>query len=372
AAEGTELPEVSGFTALPGSGVSAAGPDGEKLLAGNLKFIKKYVKISADISERADKLSIEGKTPLFFAKDSELMGIIAVADTIKEDSAEAIDQLKSMGIHVAMITGDNFRTAEAIGTRVSVDRVYSGVLPDQKAGIIEKLKTAGKVAMVGDGINDAPALTTADTGIAIGAGADVAIDAADVVVMKSRLTDVVAAIRMSRATIRNIHENLFWAFFYNAICIPMAIGLFGFAMKPMYGAMAMSLSSFCVCMNALRLNLVKLYDKSRDRKGKPADFSTLDKETIEEAENKVNDEDHKDLLDDKEENMMEKTILVEGMMCMHCEATVKKALEAIDGVESAVASHEAGTAVVQLSKDVADEVLTKAIEDKDYAVKGIK
>ncbi|MBE6026136.1 MAG: heavy metal translocating P-type ATPase [Clostridiales bacterium] len=372
AAEGTELPEVSGFTALPGSGVSAAGPDGEKLLAGNLKFIKKYVKISADISERADKLSIEGKTPLFFAKDSELMGIIAVADTIKEDSAEAIDQLKSMGIHVAMITGDNFRTAEAIGTRVSVDRVYSGVLPDQKAGIIEKLKTAGKVAMVGDGINDAPALTTADTGIAIGAGADVAIDAADVVVMKSRLTDVVAAIRMSRATIRNIHENLFWAFFYNAICIPMAIGLFGFAMKPMYGALAMSLSSFCVCMNALRLNLVKLYDKSRDRKGKPADFSTLDREAIEEAENKVNDEDHKDLLDDKEENMMEKTILVEGMMCMHCEATVKKALEAIDGVESAVASHEAGTAVVQLSKDVADEVLTKAIEDKDYAVKGIK
>ena len=372
AAEGTELPEVSGFTALPGSGVSAAGPDGEKLLAGNLKFIKKYVKISADISERADKLSIEGKTPLFFAKDSELMGIIAVADTIKEDSAEAIDQLKSMGIHVAMITGDNFRTAEAIGTRVSVDRVYSGVLPDQKAGIIEKLKTAGKVAMVGDGINDAPALTTADTGIAIGAGADVAIDAADVVVMKSRLTDVVAAIRMSRATIRNIHENLFWAFFYNAICIPMAIGLFGFAMKPMYGALAMSLSSFCVCMNALRLNLVKLYDKSRDRKGKPADFSALDKEAIEEAENKVNDEDHKDLLDDKEENMMEKTILVEGMMCMHCEAAVKKALEAIDGVESAVASHEAGTAVVQLSKDVADEVLTKAIEDKDYAVKGIK
>ena len=372
AAEGTELPEVSGFTALPGSGVSAIGPDGGKLLAGNLKFIKKYVKISADISERADKLSIEGKTPLFFAKDSELMGIIAVADTIKEDSAEAIDQLKSMGIHVAMITGDNFKTAEAIGTRVSVDRVYSGVLPDQKAGIIEKLKTAGKVAMVGDGINDAPALTTADTGIAIGAGADVAIDAADVVVMKSRLTDVVAAIRMSRATIRNIHENLFWAFFYNAICIPMAIGLFGFAMKPMYGAMAMSLSSFCVCMNALRLNLVKLYDKSRDRKGKPADFSALDKEAIEEAENKVNDEDHKDLLDDKEENMMEKTILVEGMMCMHCEATVKKALEAIDGVESAVASHEAGTAVVQLSKDVADEVLTKAIEDKDYAVKGIK
>ena len=375
AAEGTELEEVYGFTALPGSGVSALGPAGEKLTAGNLKFIKKYVEINDEINEMADSLSAEGKTPLFFAKDSELMGIIAVADTIKEDSAEAIEQLKNMGIHVAMITGDNHRTAEAIGSAVSVDRVYSGVLPDQKAGIIEKLKTAGKVAMVGDGINDAPALTSADTGIAIGAGADVAIDAADVVVMKSRLTDVVAAIRMSRATIRNIHENLFWAFFYNAICIPMAIGLFGFAMKPMYGALAMSLSSFCVCMNALRLNLVKVYDKSHDRKGKPADLSMLGSEAAgraNEKDNTVNDEDHNDLLDDKEEKQMEKTILVEGMMCMHCEATVKKALEAIDGVESAAASHEAGTAVVQLSKDVADEVLAKAIEDKDYVVKGIR
>ena len=241
------------------------------------------------------------------------------------------------------------------------------MLPDQKAGIIEKLKACGKTAMVGDGINDAPALTTADTGIAIGAGADVAIDAADVVVMKSTLTDVAAAIRMSRATIRNIHENLFWAFFYNAICIPLAIGLFGIELQPMYGALAMSLSSFCVCMNALRLNLVKIYDPSRDRKGKPADLSLLEREEAV-ADDNVNDED----LNNKEENLMEKTIKVEGMMCMHCEATVKKALEALDGVESAVASHEAGTAVVQLSKDVADDVLTKAIEDKDYVVKGIE
>ena len=276
---------------------------------------------------------------------------------------EAIAQLKKMGIYVAMITGDNFKTASAIATQARVDQIYAGVLPEEKAGIIEKLKACGKTAMVGDGINDAPALTTADTGIAIGAGADVAIDAADVVVMKSTLTDVVAAIRMSRATIRNIHENLFWAFFYNAICIPLAIGLFGIALQPMYGAMAMSLSSFCVCMNALRLNLVKLYDPTHDRKGKPADLNPL----YEEAINKANDD-----LNNKEDNLMEKTIKVEGMMCMHCEATVKKALEAIDGVESAVASHEAGTAVVQLSKDVADEVLTKAIEDKDYEVKGIE
>ena len=355
--------EERGFTALPGNGIKATGIMGEKLLAGNLKFITKYVDITDDIRNRADKLSEEGKTPLLFAKNSQLLGIIAVADTIKQDSVEAIAQLKKMGIYVAMITGDNFKTASAIATQARVDQIYAGVLPEEKAGIIEKLKACGKTAMVGDGINDAPALTTADTGIAIGAGADVAIDAADVVVMKSTLTDVVAAIRMSRATIRNIHENLFWAFFYNAICIPLAIGLFGIALQPMYGAMAMSLSSFCVCMNALRLNLVKLYDPTHDRKGKPADLNPL----YEEAINKANDD-----LNNKEDNLMEKTIKVEGMMCMHCEATVKKALEAIDGVESAVASHEAGTAVVQLSKDVADEVLTKAIEDKDYEVKGIE
>ena len=378
ACEGKELPEVSGFTALPGSGVSAFGPAGEKLTAGNLKFIGKYADITDSMQKEADRLSSEGKTPLFFLRDSAFMGMIAVADKIKDDSAEAVEQLKKMGIHTVMITGDNYRTAEAIGGKCRVDCVYAGVLPDQKAGIIEKLKTAGKVAMVGDGINDAPALTAADTGIAIGAGTDVAVDAADVVVMKSRLTDVAAAIRMSRATIRNIHENLFWAFFYNAICIPMAIGLFGFAMKPMYGALAMSLSSFCVCMNALRLNLVKLYDASHDKKGKPADFSLIESDNAERAAyalakiKKVYDEDQTDLMNDKEEKQMEKTIRVEGMMCMHCEATVKKALEAIDGVESASASHEAGTAVVQLSKDVADEVLTKAIEDKDYTVKGIE
>ncbi len=362
-AEGLDLDEVANFTALPGNGIKATGIQGEKLLAGNLKFITKYVDITDDIRNRADKLSEEGKTPLLFLKDSQLLGIIAVADIIKQDSVEAIAQLKKMGIYVAMITGDNFKTASAIAEQARVDQIYAGVLPEEKAGIIEKLKACGKTAMVGDGINDAPALTTADTGIAIGAGADVAIDAADVVVMKSTLTDVVAAIRMSRATIRNIHENLFWAFFYNAICIPLAIGLFGIALQPMYGAMAMSLSSFCVCMNALRLNLVKLYDPTHDRKGKPADLNPL----YEEAINKANDD-----LNNKEDNLMEKTIKVEGMMCMHCEATVKKALEAIDGVESAVASHEAGTAVVQLSKDVADEVLTKVIEDKDYEVKGIE
>jgi Cu2+-exporting ATPase len=271
-----------------------------------------------------------------------------------------------MGISVVMLTGDNEAVAKSVGLSVGIDDVIAGVLPDGKESAVRKLMSRGKVAMVGDGINDAPALMRADVGIAIGAGADVAIDAADVVVMKSRLTDVAAAIRMSRATIRNIHENLFWAFFYNAICIPMAIGLFGFAMKPMYGALAMSLSSFCVCMNALRLNLVKLYDDSHDRPGKAADIRKL------EAEMDNNESEISNQIDQTEENIMEKTIKVEGMMCMHCEATVKKALEAIDGVESAVASHEAGTAVVQLSKDVDDAVLTKAIEDKDYTVKGIE
>ena len=370
AAEGTDPVEVTGFMALPGNGVKAAAPDGEMIFAGNMKFIRGYVVLPENIIRKADELSSQGKTPLFFVKGTELLGIIAVADTIKEDSREAIEQLKNMGIHTVMITGDNQRTAEAIAEQAGVDQVYSGVLPGEKAGIIEKLKKAGKVAMVGDGINDAPALTVADTGVAIGAGADVAIDAADCVVMKSTLSDVAAAIRMSRATIRNIHENLFWAFFYNAICIPLAIGLFGIALKPMYGALAMSLSSFCVCMNALRLNLVKVYDTKRDRRGKTPELAAL-KEAEKDSANQVNN-DHNDLLNIKEENLMEKTIKVEGMMCMHCEATVKKALEAIDGVESAVASHEAGTAVVQLSKDVDDAVLTKAIEDKDYTVKGIE
>ena len=387
AAEGLVLDDLADFIALPGNGVRATGPGNEAYAAGSLRFIKNIVPISDEIREKSDALSNQGKTPLFFAKDAELLGIIAVADTIKDDSVEAIRELKNMGIHVAMITGDNFRTAAAIASQARVDRIFAGVLPDQKAGIIEKLRRAGKVAMVGDGINDAPALTAADTGIAIGAGSDVAIDAADVVVMKSTLTDVAAAIRLSRATIRNIHENLFWAFFYNAICIPLAIGLYGIALQPMYGALAMSLSSFCVCMNALRLNLTKLYDPSRDRKGKPADMSVFDEDDrslmdkISEAGYKFNDEDLDELRnsydsdnndDIEEEDLMEKTIKVEGMMCMHCEATVKKALEALDGVESAVASHEAGTAVVKLLKEVPDAELTKAIEDKDYVVKGIE
>ena len=286
-----------------------------------------------------------------------IAGIIAVADTIKDDSARAISELHGMGIRVVMLTGDNARTANAIGTQAGVDDVIAGVLPDGKANAIRRLMEDGKVAMVGDGINDAPALTVADIGIAIGAGTDVAIDAADIVVMKSRLTDVTAAIRMSRATIRNIHQNLFWAFFYNAICIPLAMGLYGVAMKPMYGAAAMALSSFFVCMNALRLNLVKIHDPSHDRKIKqksagsafvaPAEIIT-------------------------EEKTMTKTLKVEGMMCPHCEARVKKALEAIDGVDNAVADHTKGTAVVTLSADVADEVLTKAVEAQDYTVLGVE
>ncbi len=374
-ARGLTIDDVTAFMALPGNGVRGTASDGSVLTAGSLKYIRSHVKVADDIRTQAEELAKQGKTPLLFTRGDELLGIIAVADTIKEDSREAIEQLKNMGIQTVMITGDNYNTASAIASQAGVDRIFAGVMPDKKASIIEKLKTAGKVAMVGDGINDAPALTTADTGIAIGAGADVAIDAADVVVMKSTLTDVAAAIRMSRRTITNIHENLFWAFFYNAICIPLAIGLYGIALQPMYGALAMSLSSFCVCMNALRLNLVKLYDPSRDRKGKLPDLTELDRDNNEKSgmtgtsENDNNDLD--DLLNDKEETLMEKTIQVEGMMCMHCEATVKKALEAIDGVESAVASHEAGTAVVQLSKDVDDAVLTKAIEDKDYTVKGI-
>ena len=274
-----------------------------------------------------------------------------MADTIKQDSAQAISELKNMGIRVVMLTGDNERTARAIGAAAGVDEVIAGVYPDGKAAVISGLKGSGKTAMVGDGINDAPALTTADMGIAIGAGTDVAIDAADIVVMKSRLSDVTAAIRTSRATIRNIHQNLFWAFFYNAICIPLAMGLYGVAMKPMYGAAAMALSSFFVCMNALRLNLVDIHDARRDKKIKQSKNNTR---IIEEAKN------------------MTKVLKVDGMMCAHCEARVKKALEAIDGVESALADHSKGTATVQLTKDVADEVLKKAVEDQDYEVLGIE
>ena len=295
---------------------------------------------------------------MLFAFDGELAGIIAVADTIKADSAEAIRELKGMGIKTVMLTGDNERTANAIGVLAGVDEVIAGVLPEGKADVIRRLKDKGKVAMVGDGINDAPALTIADTGIAIGAGTDVAIDAADIVVMKSRLTDVTAAIRMSRATIRNIHQNLFWAFFYNAICIPLAMGLYGVAMKPMYGAAAMALSSFFVCMNALRLNLVRIHDASHDRKIKqnPA-IQAGSSETAEEK---------------KEEKPMTKTLKVEGMMCEHCEARVKKALEKLDGVESAVADHNKGTAVVTLLADVDNDTLKQAVEEQDYLVRGIE
>ena len=343
--EPVTISEVSEFTALPGNGLSGR-LNGEELLGGNLTFISSRVTVSETIKKEAQTLAGEGKTPLFFAKGGRLAGIIAVADTIKEDSPKAVKELQNMGIHVVMLTGDNERTAKAVGAQAGVDEVIAGVLPDGKESVIRSLKSKGKVAMVGDGINDAPALTRADIGIAIGAGTDVAIDAADVVLMKSRLSDVPAAIRLSRATLRNIHENLFWAFFYNVIGIPLAMGvwipLFGWQLNPMFGAAAMSLSSFCVVSNALRLNFFDMYRSDRDKKIK---------------EKKK-----------KETKTMEKTLKVEGMMCEHCEARVKKALEAVPGVESAVASHKDGTAVVTLSQDVPYETLKKAFEDQDDKV----
>ena len=345
-AAGTGIPEVTDFKALPGNGLSAV-LNGEVLEGGSFKYISEKYAIPAEFTTKVTALSDEGKTPLLFSKGGSFIGIIAVADTIKDDSAAAIRELKGMGINVYMLTGDNERTARAIGKQAGDIEVIAGVLPDGKSRKVSELKNSGKVIMVGDGINDAPALTVADTGIAIGAGADIAIDAADIVVMKNRLTDVSAAIRLSRATIRNIHENLFWAFIYNAICIPLAIGLFGIEMKPAYGAAAMALSSFCVCMNALRLNLVKIHDASHDRKIKAKTNKT-------------------------EEKTMTKTLKVEGMMCEHCEARVKKALEAVAGVESAVADHNANTAVVTLNADVSDDVLKKAVEDQDYKVLGIE
>ena len=345
--EPVTIGEVSEFTALPGNGLSGR-LNGEELLGGNLTFISSRVTVPETIKKEAQTLAGEGKTPLFFAKGGRLAGIIAVADTIKEDSPKAVKELRNMGIHVVMLTGDNERTAKAVGAQAGVDEVIAGVLPDGKESVIRSLKSKGKVAMVGDGINDAPALTRADIGIAIGAGTDVAIDAADVVLMKSRLSDVPAAIRLSRATLRNIHENLFWAFFYNIIGIPLAMGvwipLFGWQLNPMFGAAAMSLSSFCVVSNALRLNFFDMYRSDRDKKRK---------------EKKK-----------KETKTMEKTLKVEGMMCEHCEARVKKALEAVPGVESAVASHKDGTAVVTLSQDVPYETLKKAVEDQDYKVIG--
>jgi Cu2+-exporting ATPase len=356
-AEGLTLSEVSDFEALPGHGLRAR-LNGKELLGGSLKYLESGGLVSESVSAQANALAEQGKTPLLFALDGKLCGIIAVADPIKQDSARAIRELQNMGIRTVMLTGDNERTAKAISEQAETDQVIAGVLPEGKADVVRSLKSLGKVAMVGDGINDAPALTVADNGIAIGAGTDVAIDAADIVVMKSHLTDVTAAIRLSRATIRNIHQNLFWAFFYNAICIPLAMGLYGIEMKPMYGAAAMALSSFFVCMNALRLNLVNPHDSKHDRKEK-----SIPAEALEEAVSAVKT---------KEDSTMTKTLKVEGMMCGHCEARVKKALEAVPGVESAVADHTAGTAVVTLAAPVEDETLRAAVEAQDYKVLGIE
>ena len=343
------ISEVSDFRALPGNGLTATLND-EELLGGSLSFISTKADVPQALRDKAEALAEEGKTPLLFARGGKLAGVIAVADVIKEDSPAAIAALRNMGIHVVMLTGDNEKTARAIGRQAGVDEVIAGVLPEGKESVIRRLQKQGKVAMVGDGINDAPALTRADIGIAIGAGTDVAIDAADVVLMKSQLSDVPAAIRLSRATLRNIHENLFWAFFYNVIGIPLAAGvwisIFGWTLNPMFGAAAMSLSSFCVVSNALRLNLFKLHDAGKDKKIKKKHH--------------------------KEETTMEKTMKIEGMMCGHCEAAVKKALEAVDGVASAEVSHTSGTAVVTLSKPVDSAVLKKAVEDKDYKVTSIE
>ena len=356
--------DVSEFEALPGNGLTAVR-NGVKLAGGNYAFIRTQTEVSEDLLKQSEALAEQGKTPMFFSENGRLAGIIAVADTMKEDSRQAVSDLRNMGIRVVMLTGDNERTARAIGAQAGVDDVIAGVLPDGKESVIRKLQQYGKVAMVGDGINDAPALTRADMGIAIGAGTDVAIDAADVVLMKSRLSDVAAAVRLSRATLRNIHENLFWAFFYNVIGIPLAAGvwipIFGWTLNPMFGAAAMSLSSFCVVTNALRLNLFNMHDAKKDKKVKnPA----IIKELVDNNKTNHNQE-------NKEIGTMKKTMKIEGMMCGHCEATVKKALEGLDGVASAEVSHEAGTAVVELSADVADDVLKKTVEDKDYKVTAI-
>ena len=359
-------PEVSDFSALPGNGLSAR-LDGAEIFGGNAALIETKAAVPAALKEKAAALAKEGKTPLYFGGAGRLLGVVAVADTIKEDSPRAIRQLQNMGIRVVMLTGDNQRTADAIGKQAGVDEVIAGVLPDGKEAVIRQLQASGKVAMVGDGINDAPALTRADTGIAIGAGTDVAIDAADVVLMNSKLSDVPAAIRLSRATLRNIHENLFWAFLYNTIGIPLAAGVFipfGLTLNPMFGAAAMSLSSFCVVSNALRLNLFDLHSTKHDHKAKNA--VSLPAAPVQPAV-----EDHT-TSNVKEDNVMKKTLHVEGMMCGHCEARVKKALEALPEVSEAVVSHEAGTAIVALSADISDETLKKAVEDQDYKVTGIE
>ncbi len=352
--------EITDFKAVFGNGLEA-NYNGTVIRGGKREFIEKYAQINGEMQEKALSFAREGKTPMFFAKDKKLIGIIAVADTIKEDSAKAISELKNMGIKVVMLTGDNETTAKAIGEKAGVDEIVAGVLPDGKEDVIRQLSERGKVAMVGDGINDAPALTRADTGIAIGAGTDVAIDAADVVLMKSSLLDVSGAIRLSRATLRNIHQNLFWAFFYNAIGIPLAAGcyikLFGWALSPMFGAAAMSLSSFFVVTNALRLNLFNIHDASKDKKIK-GDIDV----SIDNKKENIND------TNERMDNTMTKTMKIEGMMCGHCEASVKKALEALDGVTAAEVSHEKGTAIVSLANDVDNDTLKKAVEEKDYKV----
>ena len=350
-----EIHEVAQFQSLPGNGLSAVY-EGERAYAGSMRYIAGLVSIPPQIQKRAHELAEEGKTPLFFAKEGQFMGMIAVADIIKEDSPQAVKELQNMGIHVIMLTGDNEKTAKAIGNQAGVDEVIAGVLPDGKESVIRALKEKGKVAMVGDGINDAPALTRADIGIAIGAGTDIAIDAADVVLMKSRLSDVPAAIRLSRAALKNIHENLFWAFIYNVIGIPLAAGvwipLLHWQLNPMFGAAAMSLSSFCVVTNALRLNLIKIHDAGKDKRIK----------------NPITES----LYMIKEEKEMTKTMKIEGMMCGHCEARVKKVLETLPEVAEAVVSHETGTAVLTLNSEIADEVLKKTIEEQDYKVMSIE
>ena len=363
-------PDVTDFAALPGNGLSAR-LDGMEIYGGNAEFIAAKASVPAELQAEAARLAAEGKTPLFFGGAGRLMGVIAVADTLKEDSPRAIRELQNMGIRVVMLTGDNQRTADAIGRQAGVDEVIAGVLPDGKEAVIRRLQESGKVAMVGDGINDAPALTRADTGIAIGAGTDVAIDAADVVLMNSRLSDVPAAIRLSRATLRNIHENLFWAFIYNIIGIPLAAGVFipfGLTLNPMFGAAAMSLSSFCVVSNALRLNLFDLHSTKHDRKPKSAALPAAPVQPAA-AENTAEPVSAPVV---KEDNAMKKTLHVEGMMCCHCEARVKKALEALPAVDEAVVSHEAGTAIVTLNAEVSDADLKKAVEDQDYKVTGIE
>ena len=355
--KGVQASEVTDFEALTGNGVQTK-LNGSRLLGGSFKFMKSQLSIPESAQSQYEKLAGDGKTPLFFAKENQFLGIIAVADVIKEDSPQAVRELQNMGIRVVMLTGDNERTAKAIGAQAGVDEVIAGVLPDGKESVIRKLKEQGKVAMVGDGINDAPALTRADMGIAIGAGTDIAIDAADVVLMKSRLSDVPAAIRLSRAALHNIHENLFWAFAYNVIGIPLAAGiwipLFGWQLNPMYGAAAMSLSSFCVVSNALRLNLVKIHDASHDKKVKNRSHQ---------ASATINQ---------MEDNSMEKTMKIEGMMCGHCEARVKKALETLPQVAEAQVSHEKGTAVVKLNAEVSNEELTRAVEEQDYKVTSVE